>query len=261
MNRDSHSFRSGERVAVPPKESEMNGSVFGMDGPKERLFIAVPSGPMIHARFMESLFGVMIHEMSRGVGVMYHNMRGSILPNLRQRMYNAAEAGGFTHLLFVDSDMHFPKDTAERLMEHKRAVVACACPTKEIPSCTTAYLGPKEPLFIEPRSYGLQKVWRVGCGVMLIRLGNFAGTPSPKFPMIWSEENNHFYGEDWGFCRFCEERDIPIFVDKGLSKKIEHLGEVGYHHSMVDREAQMAQLAKASDTVGTDGELVVEAAN
>lgn len=207
------------------------------------VFIGIPSGADWRAEFGMSLAGLVAYANTplRGgvklAGLRLWNTRGSILPRSRTTLARMAIESGATHLLFIDSDMVFPKDTMHRLLNWDKAVVACNCPTKMLPSTPTARLTSEtrtgEPLYSVPDDAGLKQVWRVGTGVMMLRTSIFQQLKHPWFPMPWDEQLQDYRGEDWAFCDKLEQQGIPIYVDLGLSRHIGHVGDLQYKHEHV----------------------------
>ena len=161
--------------------------------------------------------------------------KSSLLAKSRQELVSEAIAGGFSHLLFLDSDQTFPASVAHRLAGWHKPVVACNIPTKVLPSTPTArnrgsdwYAG---DVVYSHGKRGLEEVWRVGTGVMLIDLAVMAKLPKPWFNMEYRAEHNDFVGEDWFFCERLEQAGVPLFVDHDLSLEVGHKGEYLFKHS------------------------------
>ena len=208
------------------------------------LVVAVPSGETWCAEFGMSLVGLIGDLASTPVPpwsatqVRVFNKKGSILPQLRQQVTEQALEAGATHILFLDSDQQFPPDTARRLLFWRKPIVACNVATKKFPCSPTARLySPSEPkgvpLFTRRGDRGLEPVWRIGCGIMLIAGYVLKELPKPWFPVRWRTEVEDFQGEDWGFCEALEARDIPIYVDQELSWQIGHVGTQRYDHGLI----------------------------
>lgn len=187
--------------------------------------------------------------------------KGSILPQLRQELVEEALSIEATHLLFLDSDQTFPPDTLRRLLLWERPVVACNIATKRFPSDPTArrFNGTLQGELVYTREgdIGLERVWRVGCGVMLVDLTIFARLPKPWFLVDWYAEHNKFGGEDWHFCKVLEDAGYWIYIDHELSLDVGHRGFFEYKHDSVQagrvwREQQKALCKDVS--VGTEGE-------
>ena len=162
---------------------------------------------------------------------------GSILPNMRHEIMRSAFEMGMTHLFFVDTDQVFPHYTLRQLVSWKKPVVACNIPVKKFPSTPTARQYNNDAAGKLVYSVGvakkLEKIWRVGTGIMLIDLEPFKHIPAPWFPMKWKGEEAGYQGEDWGFCQICEQYNIPIYVDHELSREIAHVGKMRYTHDLI----------------------------
>jgi hypothetical protein len=208
------------------------------------LIVAVPSGEMWYAEFGMCLARLALDLMSAPVppwprtGLRVFNKRGSILPQLRQQVVEQCLQAGATHILFIDSDQTFPPNTARRLLAWRKPVVACNVAVKRFPCVPTARdKDPANPkgkvVYTWKGDTGLRQVWRIGCGVMLIAAYVFKELPKPWFPIKWRPEGGDFQGEDWGFCEVLESRDIPIYIDQGLSWEIGHVGPQCYDHALV----------------------------
>ena len=212
---------------------------------KLRLVVCVPSTNSWEADFGMSMIMLMANFSQKIAGwdqqqLRVHNKKSSMLANSRQQMVTAALKQGATHLLFIDSDQTFPADLVPRLLAHEERVVACNVATKMLPPGPTARnKGGTHgvPIYTHPRSGGLEEVWRVGTGIMLIDMKVFKREPmktGPWFTGRWHEELQMYRGEDWAFCERLQEAGIPIFIDHDVSKEVGHVGKLTYGHDMVE---------------------------
>lgn len=165
------------------------------------------------------------------------NKRTSVA-KARQGLVEDALAERCSHLLFLDTDQVFPPWTAHCLAEHKAPIVAANIATKIIPAGPTARAYNAEwrggdPVYTDKESPRLQKVWRVGTGIMLINLGVFTNMPKPWFIERWDDEGQEIVGEDWYFCEKAEAAGFGIFVDHVLSRAVGHVGSYNYTHDVV----------------------------
>lgn len=207
-----------------------------------KLVVGIPSGDIWHAQFGMCLAMMMAdfsHEFPgySSQAVRVQNTRGSILPQLRNRLMRDAKERGATHLLWIDSDQSFPPDTARRLLAHNLPVVACNIATKKLPSNPTARVKSNElggERVYSHNQTGLQRVWRIGTGVMLIRLSCLEGIPQPWFNIEWNEEIQDHVGEDWYLCDKLEKHGVAVRIDHDLSREIGHIGEMIYDHDLVE---------------------------
>jgi len=158
--------------------------------------------------------------------------RSSMLPRQRQELCEDALEWGADWILFLDSDQLFPANTAHRLMQHGKEVVACNIPTKLLPPHTNPSACQPDPenaeggvfVYTTADKKGLEKVYRVGCGIMMLRASVFKDMPKPWFNFDYHEGRNQFMGEDWWLCRQLERKGIDIWIDHDLSKEIGHEG-------------------------------------
>lgn len=212
-----------------------------------RVLVGIPSGQNWDAKFGMSLMGLIAGTANppppfEFIDLGLHNAKGSILPQLRQNIVKGALQKEATHVLFIDSDMTFPPDVVTRLLAHNLPVVACNCVTKTLPASPTARLfeegNPAGRLVYQHEwneSDGpLKEVWRVGTGIMMIDMSVFDHLKPPYFPIKYSDLNEDFVGEDWGFCELLQEVEIPIYVDMDLSFEIGHRGSLEYTHQYVE---------------------------
>lgn len=141
------------------------------------------------------------------------------------------------YLLFIDSDMRFPKDALFRALAHDKDVVAVNYSTRQSPA---QYISIKERGYIGPvgdfrqnrlptleESTGLEKAHAVGGGFLLMKAHIFENLPYPWFH-IEAKPGGEVVGEDVYFCRLLEDAGIDVWVDHDLSKMIGHIGQFIY---------------------------------
>lgn len=212
-----------------------------------RVLVGVPSlFDLWHEKFAMSLCYMMTYWQQQPLGkfrneeIMVESLRGSMLSNLRLDLVKRAIARKATHLLFVDTDQTFPRDTLHRLLAADKDVIACNIATKQIPAQPTARAfnpetsarGHGDKIYNQPGK-GLQKVWRVGTGVMLIRMSVFDKVGMNVWEMPWQESQQKYMGEDWSFVIACEKAGIDVWIDHDLSEEVKHWGLYGYDHNVV----------------------------
>jgi hypothetical protein len=185
-----------------------------------------------------------------GRGLELIEWRSSILPQSRQRLVQAAIQHGHTHVLFIDTDQSFPPQLAHMLARHGKRVIGCNIATKtqgnSIPTARSKP-GPGEwwggHKVYSNGKRGVEQVWRLGFGVIMINLDVFKDLPKPWFNLRYMPEIDDFLGEDWWFCELMEERGIPIFVEHEASLGVDHIGVWRYgHDGVVPEEAQKSPL-------------------
>lgn len=217
---------------------------------KLNLLIGTPDMGVWTAEFGKSLCNMMTYMMSDAVpGYREQRMQpmqvhGSIIPRARGQLVQAAIEGNFTHLLFIDADQEFPRDTAHRLLQHRKDVVACNIATKQLPSSTTARseggLG-GIPVYTDPDSLPLERVWRVGTGIMLLDVRVLKKVGPGCFEIRWVPELNDYRGEDWALCEAIHAAGFDIWVDHKLSEEVGHIGKLRYDMNTVG-EKQLVEV-------------------
>lgn len=167
------------------------------------------------------------------------NVRGSILPNQRLDVCKTALEKEATHILWIDDDQTFPRQTLHRLLGWKKEIVAANVAVKKYPSHPTArdysaeHPAQGAPVFTDEHSYGIQKVWRVGTGIMLMDVKVLHRTGLNIFGNPWREDLQKYGGEDWSLCEAMQKAGFEVFIDHELSNRIEHIGPFKYTHEFV----------------------------
>ena len=208
------------------------------------IVVAVPSGPHWLADFATSLIGMLGHFSNHRAslsGVQQYrvvNVKGSILPRQRLNALQAAKQVNASHLFFVDRDHTFPPDMLNRLLKWDKDCVAANCVTKSIPAMTTARSfreGNEQGgvVYSDPDAVGLEKVWRIGTGVMLLSRKAYMQIPHSAFAMVYKEDEDTYQGEDWTMCEALHKAGIPIYIDHRLSREVGHIGMFNYTHDYV----------------------------
>lgn len=217
-----------------------------MDGIKELdIAVIVPSGTTWHAEFAVSLIGLIGYFLNNKIqGYNKHNIRvvnikSSLLPKSRLDGLKAAKAINATHLLYLDSDHSFPPYLLNRLLKWGKDIMAINCVTKSIPSTTTArFFNPDDPqgipVYSDERLAGtIDKVWRVGTGVMVLSRKAYMQIPHAAFTVKYMPEADTYQGEDWTMCEALEKAGVPIYIDHGMSRQVGHVGNLNYTHDYI----------------------------
>jgi hypothetical protein len=135
---------------------------------------------------------------------------------------------GATHVLWLDTDMSFPPETALRLAYWNRPIVACNYVTRDGTNRFTA-MRRGQRIETTPESTGLyEAVDSVGMGVMLMRTDVVQVMPRPWFRHGLNEQCGDI-GEDIMFCRALGRVGHSIAIDHDLSKEVGHIGQYTYH--------------------------------
>lgn len=207
------------------------------------LSICLPMGDKVHAGFAHDLaVATGYYAATQSPDMQFHIRQGTILAEERSHLCDAALENDADWLIFIDSDMRFPKDTFERLIAHGEPVVAANCSKRRHPVGPTSRTSDDKfqlnPVWPDYEKKGLEKIATTGFGVVCIHASVFKGIAYPWFDTPWVEENERHIGEDVFFCIRCKEAGIPIYVDHDLSWEVKHVGE--HEFGMEDLIAVMA---------------------
>lgn len=140
---------------------------------------------------------------------------------------------GATHVLWIDTDMGFPMETAVRLAMHEVPIVGVNYPTRDVSHQPTARRG-RTRIETGPESTGLEVVDGMGFGVVLMRTDFLTPLRRPWFRHGLNAEGGDI-GEDLVFCQALTAAGIPIYIDHDLSKEVAHVGQS--RHRTTDRQA------------------------
>jgi len=202
--------------------------------------VSIPSGDKWEAEFGNSVASLMYVAAHRrftdNTGeqrVSLVNVRSSLLPQSREDLLKGAIESGCTHVLFLDSDMKFPKETLHHLLQQNKQVIGANYVRKCIPALPVACGLDKKICFADANKPDLEPVLHTGFGVMLIDLEVMKDIPQPWFQIMWSEELQCYTGEDSYFFNLLHEAGVPVYVDNVLSHEVAHIGPFAYDHQVV----------------------------
>lgn len=156
---------------------------------------------------------------------------GSLVYHARDALVRKANKDGYTHILFIDSDMTFPADAYKRLAEHDKDIVTALCYGRHHPCKPCSYKRVRrgyswqepinEPVTKSQIKQGFFKVEGCGMAFCLIRLEVFA--KMAKRYREWFEPRWRL-GEDLAFCVRARKLGYEIWCDSTID-----IGHVGTH--------------------------------
>ena len=166
---------------------------------------------------------------------------GTYVHSGRQQMLELLLKQGVTHILWLDSDMSFPKETLVRLMSHDVDFVGINYAQRKSPP---DFVGIKRGSWHEKgdlgsrlqtteKDSGLEECDALGFGALLMRTAALRDLPEDQ-PWFWYEKKWGLHiGEDVYFCRLLGQMGHKIYCDHDLSKECAHIGTFEYrtHHA------------------------------
>jgi hypothetical protein len=213
--------------------------------------ICVPSGDTWKAGFGMDL-AVMVGTFSKvhgkdGYSTQIVNAQISVLPKGRMMLVQEALKMGASHILFLDADARFSKDTLDRLLAHDLDFVACNAVRRSLPCTPTSSNGPGTMIWTSQDSFGLEEVHdHVGLHTALVKTEIFSKIEQPWFMMPWLIKQQEYQGEDVWFCHRVIDAGYRIWIDHDLSKSNRHTGSFDYSHDLaaLGREEYEAEAAR-----------------
>jgi hypothetical protein len=168
---------------------------------------------------------------AKGGSLMIYQVPGTLIFNQRERLAEEAIKDGADAILWVDSDMRFPKDALEILLSRDLPIVGVNATTRRFPVVPTALdIDPETKDLVKVNSKGktgLEQVMGVGFGMVLIKKEVFEATQKPWF---WFEQTDKggTIGEDIYFCAKAYDAGYQTVIDHDLSMHIRHIGTYEY---------------------------------
>jgi len=178
-----------------------------------KLAIGLPMlHPFIHYKFVNSYLAI-----QRPEGTVTVSNVGSLTALARNQIVDIVQKhGGFTHLLFMDTDMTFPPDTIKKLMDHNKDIVSGLYFERYAPYRPMVRKRLDDGYSLADYTQGgLIEVDALGTGCMLINLAVFDKLEKPYFEyrLTKSGIKETFLSEDIVFCERVRETGIQIFCD------------------------------------------------
>lgn len=210
--------------------------------PLHRVLIAVPCGEQVAAGFAQdlaNLVGYTTFVQPRWAVDLFF-CKGTYLPRARNTLVNEALNRQATHILWLDADMRFPKDTLLHLLAHGRSIVGANYPTRQPPILPTAHDMHGDYLFGTAEQLIDAKACGFGC--LLTDTGVFREMEKPWFAVGYNAGQDDYASEDTYFCLKAKQLEHHILIDPVLSEKVRHVGSLDFtmEHARMTRDAAKA---------------------
>ena len=190
-----------------------------------RLLIAVPSTDYMHAEFVRSLMKLTGHLQREGIRHETEIIAGTLVYLARDKLACTAINDGYTHMLFLDSDMVFGEDIVETLRFSGKEFICGAFQSRRTPygPCVYESLKPLEKI----REYGLQPFRIEGCGMACTMISaEILREVQNRYGTCFSPEmyDGVKYGEDLAFCWRVKEIGKEMWCDP--TARVGHIAHI-----------------------------------
>lgn len=214
-----------------------------------RLAILLPCRDILHTSFAYDLARLTAYWSARHVpkGGSLHlfTSQGTLIADQRQNLILEALNVEADYVLWLDTDMRFPKDIVDRLHARNLDVVAANYSTRRMP-CKPVAFGDefcKTHVYTNEDSASVEEVYAIGMGAMLEKADVYKRLALPFFSIGYSRVSQDFYGEDVFHCHRLREAGVKIYVDHDVSKEVRHIGTFEYanEHAVAHKEIVEAE--------------------
>lgn len=188
-----------------------------------KLLIAIPTLDYINVQFMERLLKLVQNLNSRGVDYEVKFKSGTLVYLAREELTSYAIGEGFTHTLWLDSDMIFEEEVVDDLYDTGKDFV-CGIFHARRPghqSCIFKSLVPPERYTWDEYPTDTFKIKGCGMACTLVKTDimkavrdHFGTCFTPAFAL----------GEDLAFCRRADEMGYDIWCEPTV--RVGHIGHI-----------------------------------
>ena len=164
-----------------------------------RLLIAVPTTDYVHADFVKSLSRLQTELGRRHVAYDVAIHSGTLVYIARNRLASKAVNEGYTHVLWLDSDMTFNEKVVEDLMECGKEMVCGAFVSRRPPYGPCVYSSIERNNIEKVKGFGLEPFRVEGCGfACVLTTAELLQAVMLKYGPCFQPTD--YYGEDLAFC-------------------------------------------------------------
>ena len=189
-----------------------------------KVAICVPVRDNVTAVFAYSLAKLQKKCGETDLPTSLHFNMGSEVAMQRQQLVHEALETDCTHIMWIDADMQFPVDTLNILLAANKDIIAGNYCTRVPPHRPVAF---KSKSNLDSRVFGgtgIEPVWAVGSGMMLVKREVYENIPLPHYMIQYNETYTSLVGEDIYFCSLANEHGYEVNISHELSDRIAHIG-------------------------------------
>ena len=164
-----------------------------------KLMVAVPTTDYVHAEFVRCLGQMCIELAGNGTEVDLQVQSGTLVYIARNRLARKAIDRGFTHVLWLDSDMTFGPNIVDDLLFCGKEMVCGAFVSRKPKYSACVYKSITEGRVERVKEFGTEPFRVAGCGfACVLTTAELLQAVTQKFGNCFNPTD--FYGEDLAFC-------------------------------------------------------------
>jgi hypothetical protein len=210
--------------------------------PKATVAICIPCGDDMKSFFAYDLARMMSWtalNLSDVIDLKIVLAKGSLIPRQRENLIDTVlEHESITHILFLDSDMRFPKNLVPRLLNHHAPAVCANYTERGEPFRPVAFTDSSDYAVrtwtLQGRT-GTERIAACGFGIVLLETQMIREKLKKPYFMVGynsqvqpSGKHVGHMGEDIYFFLQMEQAGVPLLLDHDVSHEVAHLGEMAY---------------------------------
>jgi hypothetical protein len=194
-----------------------------------RLAIGGPTRDMVPASFATDFAHLFAYTREHGPWATVNDLflGHTYIHGGREMVLEAAVKRGVSHLLWLDTDMSFPRWAAVQLFAHNLPLVGANYRTRRQGLEKFTAQRNREHVVTSAESHGLEEVDAVGFGCVLMRMDIVSRLHRPWFRHGLNEFGGDI-GEDIMFCQAVKATGHSVHIDHDLSKELGHVGHYTY---------------------------------
>lgn len=199
---------------------------------KKQVILAVPAGGTMRVETVSSLITNLYDLNTDSKPNLIFQIGGYVSINRNSLVKEAIAAKG-THIMFIDTDMVFPKNAIRNLMANDKEIVAAnynirlgPLSTEQGGTVVTFFdMITKKPYHPMKVPKKLFKCYTLGTGFMLIDLKVFKKLKFPWFES-WQDKTGDHTTEDVDFCKKAHIAGFDVWCDPTIP--VGHIGQCLY---------------------------------
>lgn len=197
-----------------------------------KLMIAVPTHDYVHADFMECLLKLQARLIKDGIDYDIRTKKGTLVYAARDKIALEAISEGFTHVLWLDSDMVFNDGIVDDLSFCGKDFVTGICHSRRFPFVSCIFHNLNPIVRHEGNKYPHAPFEIKGCGFacVLIKTECLRNVKN-KFGTCFLPMAE--YGEDLAFCKRFTDIGGKIYADPAA--QIGHIGHITIYPGDVEQ--------------------------
>ena len=189
------------------------------------LLICIPTTDFIHAEFVKCLTALIMRLKDDGIKFDVKIMDGTLVHVARDNLAKFAISNGFTHTLWLDSDMVFSPDLLDDLTFAESDFVSGIYHARRPPhgSCIFRSIDPDDIERFELDEYPRETFEIDGCGFGCVLLATYIiRDVMNKFGTAFTPMKS--LGEDLAFCKRAHDAGYKIYCEPGV--RLGHIGHI-----------------------------------